>query len=188
VKWTDHFPYPNVEQGDKELHSADANTNGEVNSSFGSNAIPLARKSWTAYVLLALRTLIIMGVISTVSWAFNGRLIATLPFLAVVLVWSIYQFLMLRSIELYYDDHGVWIQSGVLPWNTGVNGVKWRDIDEALMLQSLWSWMFKSYAIVLKQRFTKATEIRLSHMRQGDVAVAAINETLFKKFSNSKSD
>jgi hypothetical protein len=94
---------------------------------------------------------------------------------------------MLRSYNLYYDKDGVWIYSGVLPWNKGVNGVKWRDIDEALMMQSLWSWMFKSYAMVLKQRFTKETEIWLTHMRQGDVAVTTINQMLFKKFSDSKS-
>jgi hypothetical protein len=149
--------------------------------------VVLARKSWTAYLLLAIKTIFIISCISILSWAFNGRLIATLPFLAIVLAWSIYRFLMLRSYNLYYDKDGVWIYSGVLPWNKGVNGVKWRDIDEALMMQSLWSWMFKSYAMVLKQRFTKETEIWLTHMRQGDVAVTTINQMLFKKFSDSKS-
>lgn len=41
----------------------------------------------------------------------------------------------LRAVHLYCGDVGVWVYSGVLPWNKGVAGVKWRNLDEAVYFQ-----------------------------------------------------
>jgi hypothetical protein len=65
----------------------------------------------------------------------------------------------------------------VLPWARGIQGVKWREMDEALMIQTLWSWLFKSYTVRIGHRFTKANEIALTHMARGDQAVGNLNDT-----------
>jgi hypothetical protein len=86
-----------------------------------------------------------------------------------------YRIAYLRSFRLYYDDAGVWIFSGILPWKRGVRGVKWRDLDEAVFLNSFWSWLGGSYSVVLKHRFTKDIEIGESDMARGKEAVTTIN-------------
>lgn len=70
---------------------------------------------------------------------------------------------------------GVWVYSGILPWNKGVAGVKWRDLDEAVYFQSMGSWLFKSYSVRIGHRFTKSSEILLSHWARGHEAAMAIN-------------
>lgn len=81
----------------------------------------------------------------------------------------------MKSFHLYFDDVGVWVYSGVLPWNKGVAGVKWRDLDEAVYFQSMGSWLFKSYSIRIGLRFTKSSEILLSHWARGNEVVMEIN-------------
>jgi hypothetical protein len=83
---------------------------------------------------------------------------------------------MLRSVQLYYDDVGVWLYSGILPWSKGVRGVKWRDMDEAVYMQSFGSWLLRSWTIRVGHRFTKASEITLTSMARGREAVAIINQ------------
>ncbi len=69
--------------------------------------------------------------------------------------------------QLYYDDFGVWVTSGVLPWQKGVSGVKWRDMDEATYEQGFLSWITRSYTVRIGHRFTKASEIRLTNIARG---------------------
>lgn len=73
------------------------------------------------------------------------------------------------------DDLGVWVFWGILPWNKGTEGVKWRDIDEAVYFPDLWSWLGKSYTVRVGHRFTKEREIFLSNMANGKEAVQTIN-------------
>ena len=101
--------------------------------------------------------------------------IATL-ILLVALLFIGYQFALLRSYRLYYDDVGVWIYSGILPWKRGVFGVKWRDLDEASFYNSFWSWLSRSYTIQLKHRFTKENEIVEFDMANGKQIVVLINQ------------
>ena len=86
-----------------------------------------------------------------------------------------YRFLQIRSVQLYYDDVGVWMFSGVLPWKKGVAGVKWRDMDEATFEQGFWSWISGSYTIRIGHRFTKSSEIKLTNIARGKEAVATLN-------------
>jgi hypothetical protein len=79
-------------------------------------------------------------------------------------------------LQIYYDDAGVWLYSGVLPWARGVRGVKWRDMDEAVYVQSFRSWLLRSWTIRVGHRFTKGSEILLAHMARGREAVTLINE------------
>jgi hypothetical protein len=87
-----------------------------------------------------------------------------------------YKVLTIMSVHLYCDDNGIWLYSGVLPWNKGISGVKWRDLDEATYFQAMWSWMFGSYSMRVGHRFTKSSEMLLTHIARGHDAVIAINE------------
>lgn len=141
-----------------------------------TNAIQLSRKSWTAYVGIAVRIVLLLGLAgATAYWQPEyWGLIALI--LGVALLFVVYQILLLRSYRLYYNEAGVWIYSGVLPWKRGVSGVKWRDLDEAIFVNDFWSWISRSYTVQLKHRFTKAIEISEPGMAQGKQSVIAINQ------------
>lgn len=132
----------------------------------------LSRKSWTAYlrlVLLALVAIVLSGGLGTLHW---GAGLMVFVVIAGVLA---YQAMELRSHLLYIDDIGIWHASGILPWKKGVAGVKWRDLDEAVFMQGMSSWLLKSYTIRIGHRFTKSSEIVMTHMARGHEAVMTIN-------------
>jgi hypothetical protein len=141
----------------------------------------LGRKSWTAYVRIHPYALAaILCVMPFVSgFATNGgwRVWTSFGFwvLALSLPFLIYRLLYLKSVHLYFDDEGVWVYSGFLPWKKGVYGMKWRDIESASYSQSMGSWLFKSYSITVFHRFIGSSAISLDHMACGDEAVMAIN-------------
>ncbi len=140
----------------------------------GASSTTLGRKSWTAFAGVVLIGLLLLALAVPLAW----RAAPWLGVLALILiagiaglkVWSI------SSCRLYSNDAGVWVESGVLPWRRGVHGVKWRDLDEATYTQSLWSWLFKSYAIRIGHRYTKSSEILLSQIARGNESVMAINQ------------
>ena len=137
-----------------------------------TNMHSLGRKSWTAYTGTAILALILLAVVVVAA---IGNVIAGLVVLVVALLVLALKFFSIRSHHLYMDDVGVWVFSGILPWTKGVTGVKWRDLDEATFYQSMFSWMFKSYSIRIGHRFTKDSEIFLSHWNRGNDAVVTIN-------------
>lgn len=134
----------------------------------------LGGKSWTAYARVLMTGAALLLIVTPVVWVIST--VAGLVMLSGSLAFIAYQFLLMRSYHLFYDEDGVWVSSGILPWNRGTSGVKWRDLDEAVFFQSLGSWLFKSYSIHLKHRYTKANEIVLSHWSNGDQVVMAIND------------
>ncbi len=127
----------------------------------------LSKKSWTAYIIPTLITFFLCSLLSSTTYYY---------FMLIPIIFFIIKVLDLNSVKLYFDDEGVWIYSGIFPWNKGVNGVKWRDLDEAVYFTGFWSWAFKSYTIRISHRFTKSSEIVLSHMKLGNKAVTIINE------------
>lgn len=133
----------------------------------------LCVKSWTAYLNTLLLALLLFGFALPLAFRWN-ELAAGAVMLSAVLVVG-YRLLLIRSVQLYYDDVGVWLYSGILPWAKGVQGVKWRDMDEATFVQSFFSWLFRSYAIRIGHRYTKDSEILLTRMARGKDAVAALN-------------
>lgn len=133
----------------------------------------LGGKSWTAYVRVVLIGVVLVFFATPVAWAASA--ISGAVVLAASLAFLVYKFLLLKSFHLYFDDVGVWVYSGIFPWSKGVGGVKWRDLDEATYFQSMGSWLFKSYSIRIGHRFTKSSEILLSHWARGHEAVMAIN-------------
>ncbi len=133
----------------------------------------LGRKAWTAYIGTGLLGLFLLLCIVPIAWH------ASTGFGLIVLLLTVafigYKALTIHSYHLYRDDVGVWVYSGILPWKKGVRGVKWRDLDEAVYFQTLWSWLFKSYSLRIGHRFTKSSEIFLSHIARGDKCVMDIN-------------
>jgi hypothetical protein len=138
-----------------------------------SQTTSLGGKSWTAYVRVALIGLVLLFIVTPLAW--SASVGAGIVMLLVSLGFIAYKVLLLNSFHLYVDDDGVWVFSGILPWNKGIAGVKWRDLDEAVYFQSMGSWLFKSYSIRIGHRFTKSSEILLSHWARGHEAVMTIN-------------
>ena len=144
------------------------------NSSTISSVITsLGGKAWTAYVRVALIAAVLLLFLTPLIWMFSSAL--GVVSLLVSIAFLTYQVLVVKSFHLYFDDVGVWVFAGVLPWNKGVSGVKWRDLDEAVYFQSMGSWLLKSYSIRIGHRFTKTSEIVLSHWGRGNEAVMKIN-------------
>lgn len=139
----------------------------------GPNTHVVGVKSWIAYLGLVLMIVVAFGVL--LPLAFLWHELAAAAVLVVSAIVIVYRFLVIRSVQLYYDDVGVWVFSGVLPWKKGIAGVKWRDMDEATFEQGFWSWLTRSYTIRIGHRFTKESEIRLTHIGSGKDAVTKLN-------------
>ena len=137
------------------------------------NAHVVGVKSWIAYVGVMVLAALLFFVLLPLTFMWNEIAAAVVLVVSAIIVG--YRFLLLRSVQLYYDDVGVWVFSGVLPWKKGVAGVKWRDMDEATFEQGFWSWITGSYTIRIGHRFTKASEIRLTSIARGKDAVATLN-------------
>lgn len=92
----------------------------------------------------------------------------------------IYRIAYNQTVVLYVDDAGVWISKGILPWNRGVHGVYWRDIESIVADQSILNWAFQSYPVRIVQRFTDRSEIRVDGVWQGHKAVNFMNRKLME--------
>lgn len=96
-------------------------------------------------------------------------------FSLVGLIYGALAFFSLRSYKLFTDTNGVWVASGIFPWSKGVTGVKWCDLDSVLYFTGFISWALKSHTIHIGHRYTKESEIVLTHMSNGPDAVMTIN-------------
>ena len=143
------------------------------------NYVILCRKAWTAYVSLTLWALLLLAIALFVMESL--QLPVTLLISTPALLWLTYKWLLLRSVRLYYDDIGVWVYQGILPWSKGMRGVKWRDMDESTFVTGFWSWMLRSYTLRISHRFTKESEILLTHMYKGKEVSQQINQLLMDK-------
>jgi hypothetical protein len=139
-----------------------------------SDSTSLGGKAWTAYIRVSTIAFFLLFLATPI--AFSVSKLTGFLVLIIAIAYVVYRVLLVKSHHLYFDDLGVWAFSGILPWSKGVAGVKWRDLDEAVYFQSLGSWLFKSYSLRIGHRFTKSSEILLSHWSRGHEAVMAINE------------
>lgn len=133
----------------------------------------LGKKSWTAYIRVGLIGFLLLLVV--IPMMGQSSLAAGFVGFAIAIAAVVYMVMQIRSYRLYMDEIGVWVYSGVFPWQKGTAGVKWRDLDEAVYFQSMWSWLFKSYSLRIGHRFTKSSEILLSHWQHGHEVVGKIN-------------
>ncbi len=142
------------------------------------------KKSWVAYVRLIIPFVIIFVVSMLVSTIImelitkseNRGIYSLLLVFFIVTTYLVIMILSIRSYKLFYDDDGIWVYSGIFPWSKGISGIKWRDLDEAVYRTGFISWAAHSYNIRLSHRYTKASEIGLNDISNGDKAVATINE------------
>ena len=142
----------------------------------GGESTTLGRKAWTKYVGVVLAALVLLVLPVPLAWHYSRGIGAVLALVIVAV--TAYKFAELRAFRLYYNDMGVWLYSGILPWNKGVRGVKWRDLDDATYTRSMASWLLKSYSIRIGHRFTRSNEMVLTGISHGDKAVMAINQKL----------
>ncbi|MDQ1920546.1 hypothetical protein [Massilia pseudoviolaceinigra] len=145
----------------------------ETASNAASGATLLGVKSWFAYARVGLLALVLFGVALPLAFEI-GTISALVVFVGSALFIG-YRILLLRSVQLYYDDTGVWLYSGVLPWNKGRHGVLWRDVDSATFIPGFWSWSTRSYSVRIGHRFTKGSEISETNIANGDDVAARIN-------------
>jgi len=143
------------------------------------------RLSWVAHVREALaflvRFLLWVGGTSLLSLALDRfahtHTEAWLPVLGFVIAvgWTVYSVMLTNSVRLFTDEAGVWMQSGILPWEKGITGVQWRDLGQAGYTQGLVSWALRSYDVRVSHRFTTGTELYLRNVHRGHLAVEHIN-------------
>ena len=141
----------------------------------GDDGMVLCRKAWTAYLGIGVRSLLLgAACIAALVWRHDlWKIIVPILLFGGALI--VYHIAWLRTFRLYYDSRGVWIYAGLLPWKRGVSGVKWRDLDEAVFVNGLWSWLSHSYTVQLRHRFAKTIEIYADDMARGKDAVMTIN-------------
>lgn len=139
------------------------------------------RKSWTAYVAPTLVLLVFVGIGIGLAHFSDWLGGAFIVFWTALFLWGVFEN---RAVVLYTDEHGVWVRSGLLPWSKGTTGVKWRDIEDAVYCTGFRSWLFKSYTVRIGHRFTKSSEIVLTHIAHGNDAVAYINGYLQQAVAN----
>lgn len=143
------------------------------------------RLSWVAYVretwAFVVR-LLICGILTTLASLALDRYAgmstqAWLPVLGLVaaIAWTVYSIMLTGSVRLYTDDSGVWMRSGVFPWEKGITGVQWRDLGQAGYTQGLASWALRSYDVRISHRFTTGAELSLRNVHRGNLAVEHIN-------------
>jgi hypothetical protein len=91
------------------------------------------------------------------------------------IAWTVYSVMLTNSIRLFTDENGVWMQSGVFPWEKGITGVQWRDLGQAGCTQGFMSWALRSYGVRISNRFTTGSELYLPNVHRGNLAVEHVN-------------
>lgn len=130
-------------------------------------------KSWTAYAGVVVLAALLFYVALPLAFRWNELAAAVVMALSALII--AYRFLALRSVLLYYDDIGVWVVSGVLPWNKGVRGVKWRDMSDANCSGGFLAWITRSTTVHIGHRFARNEGIVLHQIARGRQAVETVN-------------
>lgn len=144
-----------------------------INETAGGKPFYQFRLSWVSYIRPVIVFLGLSGL--GIALGLVNEALSVVVVLASLLLF-IYQVLYLRTIILFTNDDGVWLFRGLLPWNKGIIGVKWRDIEDAVFFTGFVSWAFKSYTIRVGHRFTKGSELFIANVKNGNDAVSHINQ------------
>ena len=159
--------------------------NGRVIDEQQSSPFLAFRLSWVAYVreswAFLVRFLLCGGGATLISMGLDRyadmHTEAWLPVLGVLaaIAWTVYSVMLTNSIRLFTDENGVWMQSGVFPWEKGITGVQWRDLGQAGCTQGFMSWALRSYGVRISNRFTTGSELYLPNVHRGNLAVEHVN-------------
>ncbi|MGK5080190.1 hypothetical protein [Janthinobacterium sp. HLX7-2] len=144
-----------------------------IANSAGPRATFLCGKSWTAYTSTFIIAVLLFFAALPLAFKYNARAAFVVLIGSALIVG--YRLLTIRSYQLYYDEAGVWLASGILPWKKKLTGIKWRDMAVAVYETNFWSWLFQSYTVRVSQRTPQASEIHATGMARGKDAVTALN-------------
>lgn len=139
----------------------------------------ISAKSWIAYVrplFLGLVVALVAGLVAFFGGPVGQMVAAALAALDLVFVG--YRVALLRSFKVYQTPDGIWVTRGILPWNKGIYGMRWRDMEKATFETGFWSWLSRSYNIRIAHRFTRESEIRLQGVSRGREVTELINNRL----------
>jgi len=149
------------------------NTENEVQAQANSsNKFKSYRVSWVGYVKPAAITFVF--VVIFLSCIAGGSVLVSLLFL-IPTISSAYYTYYTSSIRLYTTENGVWCERGLLPWDKGSFGIKWRDMEDAVYFMGFGAWLFKSHTIRIRHRFTKSSEVVIKNLANAPDAVNHIN-------------
>ena len=142
----------------------------------------IGRKSWVAYVGTILRYLITFGVLYFVEkqlvmfpqfFRVNEYILFIYGIIGVVFL---YKIAVLRSNKISVTDEGIWLNSGILPWAKGGNGIRWNDADMAFYSPNFLSWITNSYTIQVNHKYTNKTDFRVASIWRGRKVCGEISE------------
>ncbi|EAB4139907.1 hypothetical protein N7G03_000745 [Salmonella enterica] len=143
--------------------------------------------SWIAYIRPVIIFLIIFLIgISLSQSQTKGLSVAGYFVIVAALVNFLCSLLFLKTLKMWVDDDGVWLFRGIFPWTKGTVGTTWRDISDASYFTGFISWTTKSYRIRVGHRFTKTSELVIPHVKNGNLAVMEINETIKSKYKDKE--
>lgn len=160
-------------------------TSGRVIEQEQGSPFLVFRLSWVAYLreswAFLFRFLLCVGSTTLLSLGLDRyaqiNTEAWLPVLGLLaaLAWTVYSVMLTNSIRLFTDENGVWIESGVFPWEKGVSGVQWRDLGQAGYTPGFMNWALRSYDVRISNRFTTGAELYLPNVHRGNLAVEHVN-------------
>jgi len=142
----------------------------------GPRAVFLCGKSWTAYAGTFVIAVLLFFAALPLAFRYNARA-ALIVLIGSALIVG-YRLLTIRSHQLYYDETGVWLASGILPWKKKLAGVAWRDMGQAAYDSTFWSWLLRAHTVRISRRTTQQTAIHASSMANGKLAVETLNARL----------
>lgn len=135
----------------------------------------IGKPSWVAYLRVSIR-LFALFMVSCFTTLFTESVVLQYAFVfGISLSYLIYRIMYIRSVVLYTNQEGVWFHRGVFPWQKGISGVLWRDLDSAVFYPNFLSWICRSYNVQLTHRHTKSNEMLLRDIAHGHRVVEEIN-------------
>jgi hypothetical protein len=76
------------------------------------------------------------------------------------------------------DDEGVWVKSGLFPWQRKWHGYRWKEIEGAGSRQGPIDWLLGSSTITVNHRTKVGTFLRFDSVASGTRLVEAVNGNL----------
>ena len=139
--------------------------------------------SWIAYVrpLVLFAVLSAIGLLVSQSAKTANIILIGYAILFIGIAKVIYDIAWRRRFRFFYDEDGVWLSRGLLPWRRK-SGLAWLEIDDIACQAGSLSWLTKSYGVFVSNRFSQSRQLHIRHIKHGDQAVEAISEKLAEDF------
>lgn len=99
----------------------------------------------------------------------------------VSIVYWFFVILGVERVKIYADKQGVWVFSGVFPWQERVDKIEWSNLEEAHYVPSIIEWILQSYTIKLESRLLNEHEIVIPYVWRGKQFIEKINQARLAK-------